>query len=353
MKKKLLALAATTAVSLFANLASANKLNVVSFDGSYGASLQMHVIDPYMVKTGQHVLFKNYSGGIVELKEQVESGNVVWDAIELEGNDLERACAEGLLERFPMDQLPAGDDGTRATEDFSEDALTSECGVGNIYWSVLYAYNHNTIKGGDPSSMEDFFDTESFPGKRALRKSPQVNLEWALLADGVRKSEVYDELATEQGQARAFAKLDTIKDEIVWFDYWSQTPELLNDGAAVMVQSANGRFFSAIQNEGKPFEMVWDGHIFDLDAWAVVKGTSKKEAALDFVKFTTSSKPLAGMSETMAYGPTRQSSYAYIDESIIPQLPSAHLDAGLKTSGAFWAEHGAALDEKFHAWLSQ
>jgi putative spermidine/putrescine transport system substrate-binding protein len=350
MKTKLTGLAAALTLGLAASAATADEMTAVSFGGSYGAAQQKHMIDPYMEKTGHNILFENYSGGVAELKAQVESGNILWDVIDMEVIDLERACSEGLLEVFPQEVLPPGDDGTPAAEDFSEEALANECGVGNIVWTVLYAYNHDTIQGGEPSSMEDFFDTATFPGKRALRKRPQVNMEWALLADGVPKDQVYDLLATEEGQARAFAKLDTIKDDIVWFDSWSQAPQLLNDGGAVMVQSANGRFFAAIQEENKPFEMVWDGHVFDLDVWAIVKGTDKKDLAIDFIKFATGSKPLSGMPD-VAYGPTRKSSYAYIDESIIPKLPSAHLDEGLKASSIFWADYGESLGEKFNEWL--
>ena len=36
------------------------------------------------------------------------------------------------------------------------------------------------------------------------------NVEWALICDGVPKDEIYEVLETDEGQARAFAKLDTI-----------------------------------------------------------------------------------------------------------------------------------------------
>ena len=41
-------------------------------------------------------------------------------------------------------------------------------------------------------------------------------MEWALLCDGVAKEDVYDVLDAE-GQERALAKLDTIKDETIWW----------------------------------------------------------------------------------------------------------------------------------------
>ncbi|MDG3087781.1 ABC transporter substrate-binding protein [Vibrio hannami] len=348
MSKKIVALLLAGALSTA--VSAAEQFTAVSFGGSYGETQQKYMLDPFMAETGQKILFENYSGGVAELKAQVESGNVLWDVIDMEVIDLERACSEGLLEPFPMDTLPAGDDGTPAEKDFAGEALANECGVGTIVWTVLFAYNNDTIKGGQPMTVADLFDTKKFPGKRALRKRPQVNMEWALLADGVPKSEVYELLETDEGQKRALDKLATIKDDIVWFDSWSQAPQLLNDGGAVMVQAANGRIFNAIKAESKPFEMVWDGHLYDLDVWAVVKGTKNKKAAEEFIRFATGSKPLAGMPD-IAYGPTRQSSYKYVEKSVIPMLPSSHLDEGLKASSVFWADYGESLGEKFNEWL--
>lgn len=325
-------------------------LTVVSFGGAYGAAQQKHQIDPFMKATGTKVLFENYTGGIAEIKAQVEAGKIQWDVVDIETIDLERACAEGLLEVIPRNILQPGADGTPAEQDFLPSALANECGVGEIIWSTVYAYNNKTIGSAAPSSIQDLFDLKKFPGKRALRKKAQVNLEWALLADGVAAKDVYTVLATPEGQARAFAKLDTIKSEIVWFDSWSQAPQLLNDGGAIMVQSANGRFADAINRENKPFTIVWDGHIYDLDAWGIVKNTPKKQLALDFVAFTTSTKALAGFQE-VAYGPPRKSSMALVDPAVVNSLPSSHVDVGVKADGFFWADFGETLGEKFNEWL--
>ncbi len=345
-KKSVALLLAST---LSANVV-AEKLTAVSFGGAYGETQQKYMVDPFIEKTGHNVLFENYSGGIAELKAQVESGNVLWDVMDIEVIDLERACSEGLLEVFPMETLPDGDDGTPASKDFTKEALASECGVGSIIATVLFAYNNDTIKGGKPTTLADLFDTKKFPGKRALRKRPQVNMEWALLADGVAKEDLYKMLETEEGQQRALNKLATIKDDIIWYDSWSQAPLLLNDGGAVMVQVANGRIFNAIHQEGKPFEMVWDGNLYDLDVWAIVKGTKHKKLAEEFIRFATSSKALSSM-QLVAYGPTRQSSYKYVDKDVIPMLPTSHLDEGMQSSGVFWADYGESLGEKFNEWL--
>ena len=349
MSRRVLWIGVVLAV-LVAGSAMGQTLTAVSWGGAYGAAQKKHMIDPYMAATGVKVLFEDYSGGVAEMKAQVESGNIIWDVVDIEVIDLERACSEGLLEVIPHEELPPGDDGVPAAEDFYEEALASECGVGVIFWSVIFAYNTETIEGGEPSTIEDFFDVEQFPGKRAMRKRPQVNLEWALIADGVARDEVYEVLATSEGQERAFAKLDTIRDELVWYESWSQAPQLLNDGGAVLVQSANGRIFGAIQDDGRPFRMVWDGNVFDLDVWSIVKGTENYDLALEFVKYVTGTVPLSGMQD-VAYGPTRRSAAALVDPGIGEDLPTEHIEEGIKADGIFWADYGESLGEKFNEWL--
>jgi putative spermidine/putrescine transport system substrate-binding protein len=343
-------LLAATALCALAGPAAAQDMTVVSFGGAYGAAQARHMVEPFKELSGANLLFEDYSGGIAEIKAQVEAGNILWDVVDIEVIDLERACSEGLLEVIPRDILPAGDDGKSAMDDFYPEALANECGVGVIFWSTIFAYNRDVFPNGGPSTVADVFDVEAFPGPRAFRKRPQVNLEWALIADGVPKDEVYALLSTSEGQERAFAKLDTIRDSIVWFDSWSQAPVLLNDGGAVIAQSANGRIFDAVVQENRPFEMVFDGQLFDLDVWAIVKGSDKVELAHEFIAFATSTVPLAGMQD-VAYGPTRQSSNALVNPDVVPFLPSSHIDVGLKADGVFWADFGESLGESFNEWL--
>ena len=76
----------------------------------------------------------------------------------------------------------------------------------------------------------------------------------ALAESGVPKEELYDVLATPEGQDRALAKLDTIKDDTIWWSAAAETPQLLADGEVVMGSTYNGRLFSAIaeQDENEP-----------------------------------------------------------------------------------------------------
>ncbi len=119
-------------------------------------------------------------------------------------------------------------------------------------------------------------------------------------------------LSTDEGVDRAFAKLDTIKNDVVWWEAGAQPPQLLADGEVAMTTAYNGRLFNAIFQENKPFVIVWDGQVWDLDLWGIPKGSDGGETAWEFVKFSTDTQRLADQAKWISYGPARKSSMALV-----------------------------------------
>ncbi|MGB0844781.1 MAG: extracellular solute-binding protein, partial [Alphaproteobacteria bacterium] len=223
----------------------------------------------------------------------------------------------------------------------------------NIVWSTVFAFDTTKFDSA-PTTMADFFDTDKFPGKRGLRKNPKANLEMALMADGVAAADVYDTLSTAEGVDRAFAKLSSIKDDIVWWEAGAQPPQMLADGEVAMSTAYNGRLFNAIVNEGKPFEIVWDGQIFDLDLWVVPKGAPNYDDALEFLAFSTDTKRLADQTNYISYGPARKSSSALIKPELLPHMPTApaNFTNPLQNDFQWWADNQEDMNERFNAWLA-
>ena len=339
---------------------AADKLTVVSWGGAYTKSQVEAYHKPFMKKTGMQILSENYSGGLAEIKAQVEAGAVKWDLVDLEMSDAVRGCDEGLLERIDASILPAGDDGTPAKDDFIDGAI-GECAVGSIVWSTIYAYDKTKFKGNEPKTMADFFNVKKFPGKRGMRKTPKANLEFALIGDGVAAKDVYKVLNTKAGVDRAFKKLDSIKSSVVWWEAGAQPPQLLADGEVAMTTAYNGRIFNAIAVEKKPFEIVWDGQVFDLDLWAIPKGSKNKANALKFLTFSTDTKRLAGQAAWISYGPVRKSSIPLIGKhaeagiEMGPHMPTAaaNFKNVVQNDFEFWADTQDELNERFNAWLSK
>ena len=89
--------AAATFAGLVSGTAYAGDLTVVSWGGAYTKSQVEGYHKPWMAKTGKSIISEDYTGGLAEIKAQVESGNVSWDVVDLELSDAIRGCDEGLL----------------------------------------------------------------------------------------------------------------------------------------------------------------------------------------------------------------------------------------------------------------
>ena len=335
-----------------AQMTPQKNLTVVSWGGNYTRSQMLAYIKPYRAKIGEWVAMETYNGGLKSIREQVETENVVWDVVDFELSDLIRGCNEGLLEKIDHSQLPAATNGTAAAEDFIAGAFT-DCGVGQTVWSTVIGYDTKQFADKKPSKLADFFDTRTFPGKRGIRRDPRIIMEWALMADGVAADKVYETLATEDGQARAFAMLDKIKTSIVWWSAGSEPVSLLDSGAVAMTSVWNGRLYRPIVEDGRDFAILWDGQIWDIDSWGIPKGSFNKAKALDFIHFATGTEPLAEQAKYISYGPARKSSMDLIADDIKAMLPTAADNSknALQSNAEWWASNHKAMTEKFEQWL--
>jgi putative spermidine/putrescine transport system substrate-binding protein len=333
--------------------ASAESLTIVGWGGALSKAESEAFDKPFSKETGVAIVSEVYNGGLAQVKAQIEAGKVTWDVVDAEMTDAERGCDEGLLEEIPTSELAPGADGTPPEKDFFQSAI-QDCGVANYVWSNVYAYDKRQFPAGGPKTIADLFDVEKFPGKRGLRKSPKANLEWAIMADGVPIDKVYDVLSTPEGVSRAFKVLDKIKADTIWWEAGAQPPQLLADGEVAMTSAYNGRLFNAIVKEGQPFEIVWDGQVWDYGAFIIPKGAPNRARALEYVRFATAPKQLADLTNYISYGPSRASGVAMVSEKMKPQLPTseANFAKGLRASAAFWADYGDQLNEEFNAWLA-
>lgn len=129
-----------------------------------------------------------------------------------------------------------------------------------------------------------------------------------------------------------------------------------------MTHAYNGRIFNAIANEGKEWNIVWDGQVYDYDHWVIVKGSKNVELAKDFIIFSTTTEMMINQSRFIAYGPARQSAASvpvtfHNNESInmldhMPTAPQNMLNAA-QNDFDFWADHSEDINERFSAWFAK
>ncbi|WP_300033194.1 extracellular solute-binding protein [uncultured Roseobacter sp.] len=362
-------LLATTALTVAAGMVSADghmasEMTIVSWGGAYSNSQQQAYHNPYMEKTGVNIINDESSAeAVAKLRAMNEAGNVTWDVVDVVAADAIRLCDEGLaMEIDPDEHLAPAPDGTSAEDDFG-DLIVSDCFIPQIVYSTTVGYRTDMVGDTAPTSICALFDTDAYPGKRALEKRPINNMEWALLCDGVAKEEVYDVLETDEGQQQALDKLATIKDDVIWWSAGADTPQLLADGEIVMGSTYNGRLFSVIEEQNQPVGMLWDAQVFDLDGWIIPAGLSdeRKARALDYIYFATDTQRLADQSKYISYGPARASSaplvgqHAELGIDMAPHMPTDPNNAKntFLYNYEFWADYRDDIDAKFQAWLAQ
>ncbi|WP_204112732.1 extracellular solute-binding protein [Shimia biformata] len=365
--RKFTAALATSALVAPAAFAAdmADELTLVSWGGAYQASQQKAYVEPYLAANPDVKIIWDESSAeaVAKLRAMNEAGNITWDLVDVVASDSMRLCDEGLAMELNADEdLAAAPDGTPASEDFG-DLLVSDCFAPQIVYSTTFGYRTDMVGDTPPSSICDVFDLEAYPGKRSLQKRPIDNMEWALYCDGVAKEDIYDVLGTAEGVDRALAKLDTIKDQVVWWTAGAETPQLLADGEVVMGSTFNGRLFSAIAEQGQPIGMLWDMQSFDLDGWIVPEGLpeDRKARVMDFLKFATDTQRLADQAKYISYGPARKSSaplvgmHAELGIDMAPHMPTDPANAGNVHiyDYEWWADNRDDLDAKFQAWLAK
>ena len=359
-ESRLLALAILAVLSAGCSGGADDSLTIASWGGAYTRACTRAYFEPFTAETAIGMDVALYNGGLAEMRAQVDVGRVHWDIVDMEMADAVRACDEGLLEPLDPSIWKPAPDGTPADEDFVSGTLT-ECGVGTNFYSRIIAYNGEHISGTVPETVDDFFDLEKFPGRRGMQRKPLGNLELALMADGVPVEEVYATLSTPEGLERAFRKLDTIKDEIIWWEAGAQPPQLLADGEVTMTTAYNGRIFNAQVLENQPFVIVWDGQLLDIGQMGIVSGTPNLDAAIRFLAFATTAPSQARLANHISYSPTRDSGLPLVGKHVdtgvdmMPHMPTSpeNLTRALRNDWEWWVNHADEMNERFSSWLAR
>jgi putative spermidine/putrescine transport system substrate-binding protein len=317
--------------------------------GAYTKSQMLAFVNPYREMKNRWVNVEHYNGGLEQIRTQVRSFNVKWDVVEIEIEDAIRGCKEGLLEKIDHAVL-----GRSAVDDFYPEAL-QDCVVGETIYATVIAYNADQLASEKPSSLSDFFNLERFPGARGLRKSPVVNLEWALIADDVPVDQVYQVLSTDSGVNRAFKVLDRIKKNIVWLEDDPLQPlELLRSKKVVMTSAYSGGILDAIRNRNEDLAIVWDSRAWDMVVWVIPKGAVNLKEAYDFIVFASDPKRMAAHANYISYAPVRKSAVAYLDDSVRKYIPTANKKVGniLRIDHKWWINNKKAteIEARFAQW---
>jgi putative spermidine/putrescine transport system substrate-binding protein len=242
--------------------------------------------------------------------------------------------------------------------------VPNDCVVPQIWWSYVPFHLGSAFEGEQPSTINDFFDLEKFPGKRGVHTWGNGIVEMALYASGVAIADIYDVLDTQEGQDMVFAKLDTIKDSVVFWSAGAKPLDLVNSGEVSMSIAYNGRIGGAVLNDGADYVTVWDGQVLEEEWLVLMNGAPNRAAAIHFLIHASSTASQAGQAHWINYAPMRPSALPIMaagepwfntGATIMEHMPTTdeHMKGGILANPDWWADNGQATNDRYAAWMAK
>ena len=261
---------------------------------AYGGDGQETMIDQWQkpfTKENPDITFTNTSPtDVAQVKAQVESGAVKWDVIATAPAAAEQNCGT-LFE--PLDI-------TGIDRKELVDGAVGECYTGNFINATPFAYRTDAFPNPKtaPKTIEDFFDTEKFPGNRGMVTNLQNGvLEYPLLADGVAPKDLYP-LDVD----RSLDKLETIRDVTTFAPSVGELQQAVGAEQVDMFTLSDSRIVPLLEDD-VDITVVWDVTVTSINAFAVPKGSPELKNAEKFMTWALGSEASANISEAHGTAP--------------------------------------------------
>ena len=341
--RMLLAAVALLAASI--SCAAARDLTIVSRGADSIDPLRNVFVQAFVGATAIAVRQESWDGGIEALEAHLKAPDNAWDLVELRGDELAAACADGLLEKLDFAAI-GGKDHYLAQG-------VSDCGVGAAASNLVLAWDRDKFPA--TPTWADFWDIAKYPGKRGLFHGPRGNLEIALIADGVAPADVYKVLATADGVDRAFRKLDQLKPYLVWWQTGEEAEHILSSGDVLMTSAPSNRIAVAARSGPRNFGMQWTASLLGVESWAIVKGSPNLRQAMQFLYFAGTPAIEGRLLEVAGTGGLAKGANDGLPPELVAISPTgpANLGAATRFDGGFWRDNQAKLGQRFDAWLAQ
>jgi putative spermidine/putrescine transport system substrate-binding protein len=317
-------------------------LSVACWGGDYQEAQKLAIFTPFEESTGVSIQIKQADLG--RIKSQIEDEEVTTDLLTVPTEDVLNLARENYLTAIDYKVV----DATALFDD-----IVQQYAVGLAYFSTIIVFP--TGSSSAPQNWESFWDVPPVASgekpepqnARALHKSPIGTLEFALLADGVARDELYP-LDVD----RAFLSLDKIRASVVdWYEDGKQPVELVVAGQAGMASAWNVR--AAQLQVTEEIRVQWYDGMLSADSWVVPRGAPNTDVAMDLINYSTRATPNANFSRLVPYGPVNPESLNLLRPDRLAILPSSAPNRSVQFVENFnwWSDNKEALTERFNEWL--
>ena len=337
---------AATAASPFVLIrpaGAAGKVVIRTIGGAYEEATVKAIFEPFTKATGIEVVKAPATLG--KVLAMFEAGNMELDVVDAGELGLLSLSQKGALDKinYKAWKLTNPEDMDHRRDDM----------VADIYFSTVLGYNNQVFPSGNhPKSWAEFWDLKKVPGPRTLADlaAGAVDLEFALLADGVPKDKLYP-----IDLDRAFKSLDRVRPAIRKFwDTGALSAQMLADKEVVLGSIWNGRL-QAIADKGAPVAIEWNEAALQVQFWGPLKGAKNGENAQRFIEYACQPERQAALAALIPYGPTNRQAFKHIPADVAKRLPSSpeHKPRAFLHNAQWWADNRSKVSERWSQWLLQ
>ena len=293
---------------------------------------------PFTALSGARVVQAPWDYG--RFLQMVTAPNPEWDMIDFDGYSVAALVKDGTPPAKLADWVRRCDLVDVAYRDYAG---------GSYAYSVVLGWS--TALPAAPTGWADFFDTAKFPGKRAFPKSIYAGTaEIALLADGVPKGKMYP-----LDLDRAFAKLDTIKNDLIFYDSYAQGQQYMAQGSAALIATANSRMIQ-LKNTGRPVDWTYqDAVLYPWGGFPITQKSQHMDAANALIDYQSTPEVQAMVARKLFLGPTVSAAFAQLTEQELALQPSAPANVAkqLTVDVAALAAQDTDYVKRFTAWVGK
>jgi len=333
-KARLFGLTAVSAAALLAftisAFAQAKELHVMHAGGQWGDAVAKCVDADLLKEKGIKVIVET-PGGYAKLAAQAKSGAINNVSTDGSTSELSRMAAEGLIEEIDwaaIDPKPM----------FHE--AKNKYGFGSSYYSTIMAWRKGVPA---PGNWVEFFDTEKFPGKRALPDYPDYVLPFAAMADGMTPEEISKGIDLD----RAFKTLKRVKKDSIWWQAGAQPPQLLKDNEAQYAISWSGR---VVGQEG--VETSFNQGMLDVSWFVVAKGATDEQKKMLYQWFHDQTIPekQACVAQYISYPGPSPELEKLLPKDKLDQFPTYSENKKVQwlPNGDWWFKNAAEIEKRWN-----
>ena len=315
---------------------AAEQVVVATWGGRFAEALTETFYKPFEAETGIKVVVTG-APDLAKLTAAYKTDAVDIDVADVASGWIAKGDEQGLW--APIDRSIVNVEGI-IPEAIRDNQMAYYTYGGGIGWSNERAPERSQ----HPETWPEFWDPETFPGRRGLRTRISETLELAVMGDGVAPRDVYP-IDVERG----FAALDRLRDHLQFIAQTPKTIERITTDEVDFTYTYNGRAFGA-NKAGIPIGYSFDQNFFGLGWASAISKSPNPDGAQRLLGSFTDIQKMANFANMITYPGTNPASLELVDPDILPWLPDPTREDACIENVDWWANKIESLTERYKEW---